>query len=73
MVEDAPDGRTISYSVVGFGKDAAGRDTLSIHRMAKNPKMPSPWEEWTITYVRGVGEVKRVVSWHATNGKESRL
>jgi hypothetical protein len=66
---ESPDGRTISYAVVSFGKDAAGRDTLNIHRMAKNPKAANVWEEWTITYVRGVGEVKRVVSWHATNGK----
>jgi hypothetical protein len=65
---EMPDGRQVSYSVVDFGKDENGRDTLSIHRVEKHPKQPGVWQERTITYVRGLGEVKRVVSEHRLKG-----
>ena len=64
-----PDGRTVTYTVADFGKDAAGRPTVEIARVEKNPKDATTWQETTITYARGVGEVRRVMVRRSTSGK----
>ncbi|HSQ57168.1 MAG TPA: hypothetical protein VLM40_15700, partial [Gemmata sp.] len=65
---EMPDGTQVAYRVVSFGKDEAGRDTLHIHRSETHPKNPNMWQERTVTYVRGVGEVKRIVTQHWAKG-----
>jgi hypothetical protein len=64
-----PDGRVVTYIVVRFGKDYAERNTVEIQRVLKNPKETATWDETTLTYARGVGEVRRVMTKQSTNGK----
>jgi hypothetical protein len=67
------DGRTVSYRVSAFGKDAAGRHTVEITRITKRPQDATTWEEAVITYAYGVGEVRRVITKQAANGKAITL
>ncbi len=72
---EMPNGHTLTYSVVAFGKDDAGRQTVELLRVEKdskspdNPKQPTFWEEWKIVHAQGVGEVKRVVTTRASTGQ----
>jgi hypothetical protein len=67
------DGRVVTYTVVRFGKDDAGRNTVEIQRITKHPKDSANWEEATIIYARGIGEVSRVIVKQSTNGKAYSL
>jgi hypothetical protein len=68
-----PDGRTVSYRISAFGKDAAQRHTVEITRITKRPQDATTWEEAVITYAYGVGEVRRVITRQAANGKAITL
>jgi len=63
-----PDGKLATFTVLGFGRDAAGADTVEIKRTVRNPLDPSRWEESAMVYVRGLGEVRRVVTSHSATG-----
>jgi hypothetical protein len=74
-----PDGREGQYKVVEFGRDALGRKTVEILRVAKNPKDPklpadpkgqkeTRWEEATLVYTHGIGEVRRVITMRSSTG-----
>jgi hypothetical protein len=66
---EMPSGQTVTYTVVGFSKDQQSRHCVELSRVVKSPMDPETWEESRITYALGVGEIRRVVSWHATNGR----
>jgi hypothetical protein len=70
---ETPDGRTVTYTVVDFSTDAQKRQLVQILRVTKNPKDLTSWEETTHVYARGVGEVRRVVTRHFSNGKAVAL
>jgi hypothetical protein len=63
-----PGGRSVTYTVMAFGKDHAGRETLELQRLVKNPQVAMFSEETTITYVRSIGQVRRVVVTRADAG-----
>ncbi|QJW99274.1 OB-fold protein [Frigoriglobus tundricola] len=68
-----PDGRSVTYKVIGFSKDEANKDTVEILRVMKDPTDVSAWDETNTTYTHGVGEVRRVVTRHYANGKSQTL
>ena len=58
-----PNGRHATYTVMGFSKQpGTDVDQLDIRRTLRDPMDPTRWEESTSTYVRGVGEIRRIVS-----------
>ncbi len=68
-----PDGRIVTYKVIGFAKDEANKDTVEVLRVMKDPKDVSAWDETSTTYTHGIGEVRRVVTRHFANGKTQTL
>lgn len=73
-----PDSKIATYSVMDFTKDASGAEQLEIKRTLRDPLDPTRWEENGVTYLRGVGEVRRIVSYRTERGEalvvsESRL
>lgn len=65
---EMPDGRTVTYTVLDFRKDETLREVVELRRVLKNPKVPNIWEESVITYVRGLGEVRRIVTSQTITG-----
>jgi hypothetical protein len=51
---------TVTYTVLDIGKDERGRQLLELRRVEKNSRDPNNWYEDTITYARGIGEIKRI-------------
>jgi tRNA_anti-like len=66
---EMPGGRTVTYTVVGFGKDEAKRSTVEIRRVVKDPKVMTYWEESTIVYAHSVGPVRRTLATRNENGQ----
>jgi hypothetical protein len=56
-----PDGRVATYTVVGFTK-LGDADQLDIKRVLRSPTDPTRWEETASSYVRGIGEIRRIVT-----------
>ena len=73
-----PDGKMATYAVASFSKSAAGRDQLEIKKVLRDLADPTRWEETGVTYERGTGEVRRIVTIRTERGEaivtgESRL
>lgn len=73
-----PDGKMATYTVMDFTKSASGADQLELKRTLRDSLDPTRWEENGITYIRGVGEVRRIVSSRTERGEaivmlESRM
>jgi hypothetical protein len=65
-----PDGRTATYTVTGFAKQPGTElDILDIRRTLRSPTDPTRWEETASTYVRGIGEVRRITSNRTDRGE----
>lgn len=64
-----PDGRLATYTVAGFSKDAAGRELVEVRRVLRTPTDATRWEEASIVYARGVGEIKRVATSRTDKGE----
>ena len=64
-----PDGRVATYTVVGFAKHGDA-DQLEIKRVLRNPTDPTRWEETASTYVKDIGEIRRIVT-HKNDHSES--
>jgi|GEM_PF-3734418 len=58
-----PDGRVATYTVTGFAKQPGTEaDILDVKRVLRNPTDPTRWEETACTYIRGIGEARRIVT-----------
>ncbi|MFO0803810.1 MAG: hypothetical protein U0791_11915 [Gemmataceae bacterium] len=65
-----PDGRIATYTVTGFAKQPGTElDILDIRRTLRSPTDPTRWEETASTYVRGIGEVRRITSNRTDRGE----
>jgi hypothetical protein len=68
-----PDGKLATYTVMGFSKDEAGIDRLEIKRTLRDLNDPTRWEETAVTYLHGIGEVRRIVTNRTERGEAAVL
>jgi len=69
-----PDGRVGTYTVTGFSKQpGTDLDVLDIRRTLRSPTDPTRWEETASTYVRGIGEIRRITSNRTDRGESMVL
>lgn len=57
-----PDGKIATYTVMNLVQKEGKPDQLEIKRTLRDPKDSSRWEESGSTYLRGIGEVRRVIT-----------
>jgi hypothetical protein len=64
-----PDNRMATYTVSNFTQMEGKPDQLEIKVVLRNPMDPTHWEERAVTYARGIGEIRRVVSFVSDRGE----
>ena len=57
-----PDGKMATYTVMNLTKVEGKPEQLETKRTLRDPMDPTRWEETGSTYVRGVGEVRRIIT-----------